>query len=344
MGEVIQYRKEFLPHVIRLFNPEAQRVDGQLSFFQQRFSYYRPAPEQSCLLLKGADKLLACAYLVPLEGAQPNLLYANVAADKALSPQDRNLFWEHCVGLANTMAPGPPILRIAVDSSTTPPEAWGFKVVREYVEMHAVLGDLPPGQEGEDAFHVVSLADSPHWQQSWLDIFNQGLTVFYDLQPMDVPCFQRLQSTPGYDGTAFRLGLEGETPVTALFYWVLDSDLGLVRINSPASPSGSRGRGFGRRMLKETLNYLEQKGLKEAILYTDAASQATNLLYKMLGFVAKGKVKIMECQVGAGKKSDKPTTAPTQQEAAPSSDSAMEHSFFTSAHSAFVPRKTKKPE
>lgn len=297
MGEIVGYRKEFLPHVIRLFSPDLERVDGRLPFFQQLFSLYQPAPEQSCLLLKAEDKLLACVYWVSLEGIQPNLLYGNVAVDKALSQEDWNPFWQNCLELAGSLVPGPPILRITAGDNSAFFEASGFKVVREHVELHAPLGNLPPGQEGEGSFQVISLADSPHQQQSWLDIFNQGLTVFFDLQRMDASCLLRLMSTPGYDGTAFRLGLEGTEPVTALFYLVVDTNLGLVRINSPASPSGSRGRGYGRRMLKETLNYLEQQGLKEAILYSDAANQATNLLYKMLGFVPQGKVKIMECQL-----------------------------------------------
>ncbi|MGI6366128.1 MAG: GNAT family N-acetyltransferase [Bacillota bacterium] len=294
MGEVINYRREFLPHIIRLFSPGIARVDGRLAYFLQLFSLYQPSPEESCLLVKGEDKLLACAYLVTLGGIQENLVYANIAVDRDLPSEDWAALWGRCQELARNLASGPPILRLAVGEHLPLPEEQGFQVVREYVELHARLGVLPPVQEGTDDFHVLSLAEAPHLQQAWLDIFNQGLTVFYDIPPINAATFQRLHGAPGYDGTAFRLGLAGDEPATALFYSVLDSNQGLVRINAAATPSGKRSRGFGRRMLKETLNHLEQEGYKEAIIYTDSANQATNLLFKMLGFSPRGKVRVVE--------------------------------------------------
>lgn len=335
MAEIIHYRKEFLPQVIRLFYPEDERIDGRFPYFQQRFALYQPAPEQSCLLLKGPDKLLALVHLVPLAGVQPDLLYANIVLDSTLSSEQWDPFWERCLELARSLVSGASVLRTAARETSVLQEKCGFKVVREQVEMHASLGDLPPVQERSDSFRVVSLADAPHRQQAWLDIFNQGLAAFYNLQPMDVSCLQRLQGTPGYDGNAFRLGLEGEEAVAALFYWVLDGERGMVHINAPSS--GGSGRSFGRRMLKETLNHLDQKGFKEAILCTDAASQATNLLYKMLGFLPQERIKIMEYRLPLVQAE----VAPVEEKAAPtpSPNQTEGQGFFTTAHSAFEPRK-----
>lgn len=294
MGEVITYRREFLPHIARLFSPDVERIDGRVPYFQQLFSLYLPPPEETCLLVKGDDKLLACAYLASLGGIQQNLIYVNLALDRTLSQEDWAALWGRCQEVARSLVSGPPILRMAVGEDASLPQEPEFKAVREYVNLHARLGNLPPVQEGNDDFHVVSLADAPQQQQAWLDIFNKGLTVFYDMPPINAESLQRLQAAQGFKGTAFRLGLDGEEPVTALFYSVVDSNLGLVRINAAATPSGKRSRGFGRRMLKETLNHLEQEGYKEAMIYTDAANQATNLLFKMLGFVPQGKVRVVE--------------------------------------------------
>lgn len=334
--EVIQYRKEFLPQVIRLFYPEDERIDGRLPFFQQLFALYQPAPEQSCLLLKGTDRLLACVHLVPLTGVQPDLLYADIAVDSALLPEQWDSLWQRCLELARSLVSGASVLRTAARESSALLELSGFKVVGEQVEMHVSLGSLPPIPERSDGFSVVSLADAPHRQQAWLNLFNQGLAAFYNQQPMDLSCLERLQGTPGYDGNAFRLGLEGEEVVAALYYWVTDGERGLVRINAPSS--GGSGRTFGRRMLKETLNYLDQKGFKEAILYTDTASQATNLLYKMLGFLPQGKIKIMECQLPAVQAE----VVPVEKKAAPppGPNQVADQGFFTTAHSAFERKKS----
>lgn len=297
MADIIRYRKEFLPHIIRLFCPGSEKVDGHLCYFQQLLSMYRPDPEDSCLLLKDKHRLLACAYMVSLEAIQRNLIYVNLAMDSELSEKDCEEFWVRCHDLARTLVPDSPILRITVGGNPTLPGISNFKEVREYVELNATLGQLPVAQEGADDFQVVSLADQPQLEEQWLEAFNQGLTVFWDMPLLDSAAFSRLRNLPGYDGAAFRLGLEEGEPVTALFYSVLDSNQGLVRINAAASPSGTRGRGFGRRMLKDTLSHLEQQGLKAAILYTESSNQATSLLYKMMGFVPQGKTKIMELQL-----------------------------------------------
>ena len=342
MADIVFYQRNFLPGVIRLFNPSIERVDGQLPFFQQLFSLYQPPPEESCLLLKGADKLLACAYLISLNELQPNLLYAHIAFDSALSWEEWDPFWQRCLGLGRSMVSNTPVLRTAATETSALYKMSGFKIVREHIIMRTSLDNLPPGTESDDAFAVVSLAQAPHQQQSWLDTFNQGLSAFYDLQPFDDSCLQRLKAAPGFDGDAFRLGLVEEAAVAALFYWLLDENLGLARISIPASPSGSRGRGFGRRMLKDTLNHLKQRGVREAIIYTDAANQATNLLYKMQGFNPQETIKVMECQVPPLQTEALPE--PVKKETPPRQAAPLDQGFFTAAHSAFEPKKKKRKE
>jgi hypothetical protein len=104
-------------------------------------------------------------------------------------------------------------------------------------------------------------------------------------------------------------------------------------------------------MLKETLNHLEHRGFTQAVLYADAASQATSLLYKMLGFTPQGKIKIMEYQVSparvevAATKEVGARRDEAREPAVENRDQTVEQGFFTSAHSAFERRKkTDKPE
>ena len=302
MAEVISYQKEFLPHIIRLFAPGSPRVDAHLGFFQQLFALYQPAPEQSCLLLKGADRLLACAYLVSLSPAQPNLIYVILAVDAELPQQDWEGFWQECWRIAESLAPGPPILQTAVGGAIPGcMRATGFQVVRRQVELHASLGQLTPVPAEEQGLNIISLAREPAREGQWLEVFNHGLTVFWDMPQLDSAAMQRLRTAPGFDGEAFRLGLDGEEPVSALFYTVLDTDRGVVRINAAATPFTKRSKGFGRKMLRDTLGHLESIGLREAVIFADAANQATNLLFKMLGFAPAGIVRILEQrQAGSG--------------------------------------------
>lgn len=337
MSTVIQYRKEYLPQVIRLFAPAVERVDGRQAFYQQLFSLHRPPPEQSCLLLGAAKEILACVHFASLEGVQPNLLYANIAVANAISPADWDSFWQRCLELAKSLVPRSPLIRTAIPENSGRQETWGFQPIREQIELYAALAELPPIHERADSFRVVSLADAPHLRQRWIDTFNQGLSAFYSLPPIDLPCLQRLESTDGYSGEAFRLGLQDDEAVAALFYQAIDTNLGLARIYAPASASGGRGRGFGRRMLKETLNHLEQAGFKEAVLLADSASQATNLLYKMLGFQPRARIKILEYQLAPAQAAASPAKA--EPIASPASDD--DQGFFTKAHSAFEHKDTE---
>lgn len=299
MSEIIRFSNEFLPHVVKLFHPDLPAADARLDYFRRMFALYQPAPEQSCLLIKGKDRLQACAYLAAMEPIQPGLVYVNLALDKYLTDEDWQPFWAQCIELAKTIVSAPPLIRIALAGSEIPEliKSSGFALVREQNELHAPLGQLPPVQADEFGdFKVVSLAELPELEHQWLEIFNQGLSVFWDMPPLNGDSLQRWRKINGYDPSAFRLGIDSNEPVTALFYSVLDTSQGIVRINAAATPSVKRSKGYGRRMLKDALNHLEGLGYKTAITYTDASNQATNLLFKMLGLRPAGTVKILESQ------------------------------------------------
>jgi len=247
VAEVIRFRKEFLPHVVRLFSPNLPRVDARINYFQQLFAMGQPGPEQTCLLVKGKDRLLACANLVSLDKVQRDLIYVKLAVDRDLTVGMWEDFWGQCLDLAKTLVSGTPVLRIeAREDLPAYLQESGFKTVREQVELHARLGNLPAVQAATDDFEVVSLADRPDLEGAWLDVFNNGLSVFWDIPPLSAGSFQRLRSLPGYDASAFRLGLGGGEAVTALFYSILDSEQKTVRINAAATSTGKRSKGYGR--------------------------------------------------------------------------------------------------
>jgi ribosomal protein S18 acetylase RimI-like enzyme len=349
-----------LPHVIRLFSPDSQKVDGKLNYFRQLFALHQPDPEQSCLLIKGRDRLLACAHLSSLNQVQPGLVFMNFAADKGLTPQVWEDLWQQCCTVAGDMIQGSATIRTAVSGSDLPRffQSAGFTVVREQVELHAQLGQLPPIQEsGFGDFSVFSLAEQPALEDQWQSSFNSGLTTLWDIPAVTSETIQRLRKAPGYDPSAFRLGLDGGEPVSSLFYTVVDSRLGIVRINAAATPSAKRSKGYGRRMLKDTINHLEQHGFTSAIIYTDAANLATNLLFKMLGFRPLRNVKILETTVQAGKispQSVRPQPVPVpskpeplaQEEVAATEEESQEtapkkpdYGFFPGFHTAFNGKK-----
>lgn len=299
MVDVIKYSNQFLPHVIRLYYPGDIKIDGRLDFFRQTFALYRPSPEQSCLLAKGSNGLLAYAYLATFEKIQPGLIFTSLAVDSKMREQDFSEFWEQCLTLARSLVRGPIILRVEVSGSHAMDllAAKGLTMAREQVELCASLGQLPQDpNQGEEDFSVISLSQQPELEALWLDIFNQGINALWDIPPLDSGCLDRMRQDYVFDPDSFRVGYCGSEAVAAQFYTIVDRDEGVVRLNM----SSTRSRAFGRRMLKETLNFLEQKGFSKAIIYADAASQATNLLYKMLGFGPQGKNVIMECLLTPG--------------------------------------------
>jgi hypothetical protein len=296
--DVVNYSNQFLPHVIRLFCPGDIRIDGKLDFFRQTFALYQPGPEESCLLAKGSDGLLACVYLVSFEKVQPGLIFIKLAVDRKMGEEDFTEFWEQCLALARTLAKGQLMLRVEVTGNHVVNflAAKGLKVSREMQELYASLDQLPQEPNaGDGDFKVVSLAQQPDLEALWLNTFNQGSNTPWDIPPLDSGCLDRMRQESVFDADTFWVGFSGGEAVVAQFYSIADKNEGVVRIYM----SSPRSRAFGRRMLKETLSALEQKGFSKAILYADAASQATNLLYKMLGFLPQGKKMLMECLLPA---------------------------------------------
>lgn len=298
MVDVVNYSNQFLPHVIRLYYPGEARIDGRLDYFRQTFAMYRPSPEESCLLAKGSDGLLACARLASFEKIQPGLIFLSVAVDSKMGEEDFSEFWEQCLALARTLAKGPIMLRAEVSGNHAGNllAAKGLTVAREQLELYASLDQLlqEPNQ-GEEDFSIISLAQQPDLEAQWLDTFNQGINALWDIHPLDSGFLDRMRLESVFDADSFWVGYSGGEAVAAQFYSVVDKAEGVVRIYM----SSARSRAFGRRMLKEALNSLEQKGFSKAIIYADAASQATNLLYKMLGFVPQGKKALLECRLNS---------------------------------------------
>lgn len=138
------------------------------------------------------------------------------------------------------------------------------------------------------------MGSHPETEADWLTTFNKGIAAFWDIPPLDSIALQRILQAEGFDPFAFQVGYAGEEVVAAQFYSVIDSAKGVVRLNHAAS----RSRGLGRLMVKETLLALGQQGFSTAVIHVDASSQATVLLYKMLGFKRERSVAIFETKLG----------------------------------------------
>src|SRR5690554_737002 len=343
MAEIVRYSNEFLPHIIRLLSPGVQ-ADGQLDYYRQLFALHKPDPPQACLMVKGSDRILAFTHMASMEHIRPGLVNLTLAVDSQLSAADWNSFWRKCCQLASQNVQARPIFQLAVQGKV--PlflEKLGFVPVRTELELQADLGTLPPVQKPEpEEFRVISLAENPQLESQWLDLFNRGLTVFWDVPPLDAVSLQRLRQTPGFDPAAFRLGMGDGEPVTANFYSVIDSNLGIVRINAAATPSGKRSRGYGRWMIKDTLNHLEEQGYKTVIIYTSAANQATSLLFKMLGFKPTGKIQILEWSGGGATESLAGKEAAATQEELQADAGSAQADFFPVSSSIFERRNNGK--
>lgn len=291
--EIIKYSNEFLPHIIRLSYPDDHNIDAKVGYYRQKFALYQPEPEQSCLLVKGRDQLLASGHLISFEAMLPGLVLVDLAVGETLTSQEFSDFWDECRTLAHSLVSGPLRLRVLASNERSAAllAGKGLEKLGQQHELHAYLGQLPPEQNlGEKTLMIKSLDSHPELEADWLATFNKGIAAFWDIPPFNSATLQRIFQTEGFDAAAFQLGYVGDDVVAAQFYSVIDATKGIVRLNH----ASSRSRGHGRHMLKDTLSSLEQQGISAVVIYVDASSQAAGLLYKMLGFKFERSVAIFE--------------------------------------------------
>lgn len=155
--EVIKYSNEFLPHIIRLRYPDEHNIDALVGYYRQRFALYRPEPEQSCLLAKGSDRLMASGHMLSFEAMLPGLVFVDLAVGETITDEEFSAFWDECCSLARSLVSGPLRLRVPApdERSAALLAGKGFEMLGQQHELHAQLGQLLPEQSlGEKSLEI----------------------------------------------------------------------------------------------------------------------------------------------------------------------------------------------
>lgn len=290
MTEVLRYKNEFLPHLARLFCPAAENLDAPMAYFRSQFAAYG----EHCLLLKGESSLLAAARLVSLNSVQPGVVGVNLAWNSDLGGGQFQELLSETFAMARELVPQPALWVAATPVQAQFLSEWGFSVNRELTELTVDATQVPPAEEGDAGYRVVSMAENSDLWEQWIDVFNQGVGALWDQPPVDREQIDRVAKQPGFDPQGWRLGLAGDQPVNAIYYQGVGPKA--ARILAAATPFAQRSKGYGRRLLRNMLLYLGEKGFSQVSLATEAQNQATMLLFKMQGFKPAGELKVLECR------------------------------------------------
>jgi mycothiol synthase len=124
-------------------------------------------------------------------------------------------------------------------------------------------------------------------KQLWLDLNNRIFAKHPDQGNWAMADLENRMAEPWFDKDGFFLCLHNDK--IAGFCWtkihqdfVNQDPIGELYVIG-VDPSES-GKGIGKAVCTEGLNYLSGKGIKEAILYVDDDNEAGKGLYKSLGF------------------------------------------------------------
>ncbi len=309
MAQVEAFSKNYLPHVVRLFFPDVERADSRLDYFNQQLACLDNG--QAALILKDDTSLRGFAHLMALHRDR---VFVNLALAKELEQPHWELFWNRCAQVAEEIAGGDLVIQTVIRQNALEQHflsSAGFQESYGLVEFASNLEHEVEYDPGAD-FTVVSLAEAPDMEPQWIDLFNQGITPAWNQPPFSPEILEKRRGAPGFIPEGFRIGLVDGQPTCVLLYQLTDKDKGIVSIHTAATTSQKRGRGFGRLLLKETLNHLKEKGYAGALCLAESRSHATTLLLKMLGFKPAGNLALWEYNLAAGT-TERPVEQPAEE-------------------------------
>ena len=135
-------------------------------------------------------------------------------------------------------------------------------------------------------YRFITFAPNTHKQQ-WLDLNNRIFATHPDQGNWAVADLENRMSEPWFDPNGFFLSIHNNK-ITGFCWTKIHHDfvnqdpIGELYVIG-VDPNES-GKGIGKAVCTEGLNYLTSKGIKEAILYVDDDNEAGKGLYKSLGF------------------------------------------------------------
>ena len=153
-------------------------------------------------------------------------------------------------------------------------------ILKLYRSLEAPIAHIP------HSYQFITFDPEIH-SEAWLDLNNLIFTKHPDQGNWAMADLENRMSEPWFDHTGFFLCVHNEK--IAGFCWTkihrdfvnLDPIGELYVIGVDPSESG---KGIGKAVSTEGLNYLKEKGIKQAMLYVDEDNEAGKGLYKTLGF------------------------------------------------------------
>jgi mycothiol synthase len=135
-------------------------------------------------------------------------------------------------------------------------------------------------------FQFITFNPDTH-KQSWLDLNNLIFIKHPDQGNWAMADLENRMAEPWFDKDGFFLCIHNQK-ITGFCWTKIHQDFvnqdpigELYAIGVDPSESG---KGIGKAVCTEGLNYLSGKGIKETILYVDEDNEAGKGLYKSLGF------------------------------------------------------------
>ena len=156
--------------------------------------------------------------------------------------------------------------------------------MRHILKIHRSLQDAIP--ESSHAFTIETFNPALH-KQSWLDLNNKIFIAHPDQGNWAMADLENRITEPWFDAKGFFLAVEHGQIIG--FCWTkIHHDL------VHQEPTGELyvvgvdpefiGQGIGKAVSIAAMNYLLNKGIKDAMLYVDADNQKGSALYTSLGF------------------------------------------------------------
>jgi mycothiol synthase len=164
-------------------------------------------------------------------------------------------------------------------------EAMGFAPERTLLQLRCAL-PLPPDPTGPVPGVPTRAFRPGRDEDAWLVTNNRAFAGHPEQGGWDRATLEAREREPWFDPEGFRI-LEEHGDVIG-FCWTkihADTEPPLGEIYVIGVDPSAHGRGLGRALVRDGLDWLAGRGLRHGMLYVDAANAAAVHLYRALGFV-----------------------------------------------------------
>jgi len=156
--------------------------------------------------------------------------------------------------------------------------------MRHILKIHRTLqGPIPDTDHG---FTIESFNPTSH-KQAWLDLNNLIFSNHPDQGNWVMEDLENRMAEPWFDPQGFFLATESEELIGTCWTKIhhgLVNQAPVGELYVVGTHPDHHGHGIARALSINAMNYLSNKGIKDAMLYVDADNEKALKLYESLGF------------------------------------------------------------